>query len=490
MKISGIMIIMLSVMNVMAQVNFEKTYGTVETEEPNAVIQTQDQGYLVAGYSRIGDGGSMHIYLVKTDELGDTAWTKTFGSTWSQWANNILETGDGYLLAGGAVISTGPARSAIYLVKIDNQGDTLWTKKIGGDEAEYVEDIKPTFDGGYIICGYADEDYYACYYLAKTTANGELSWSKNYGCTARVDLRAQSVQQTADSGYIMAGYGDDYTYGDGTGYMYLVKTDSTGDTLWTKRYNWASYEIAFSVQELPEGGYIIGGYTSSFGAGASDFLLMKTDEQGDSLWMKTYGGTADERAFTIQTTADGGYALSGYTDTYGAGFFDFYLVKTDGDGDTLWTRTYGGTNQEMADDMELTDDGGFVLTGYTHSFGAGSRPDIYLVKTDANGLITSLPDDQNYQIADFRLFQNYPNPFNPVTTISYVLNKATDVNLSIYDTAGRLVNTLVNTKQAPGFKSIQWSGTDFRGTRVSSGIYICALKANNFKESLKMVLLK
>ncbi len=490
MKILGMLIIIFSVMNAMAQVTFEKTYGTAETEEANAVIQTQDQGYLVAGYSRIGDGGAMHIYLVKTDEQGDTAWTKTYNSTWSQWANDILETGDGYLLAGGAVISTGPAESAIYLVKIDNQGDTLWTEKIGGTQDEYVEDIQPTFDGGYILCGYADEDYYACYNLVKTTVDGELSWSKKYGCTSRVELRAQSVQQTADSGYIMAGYADDYTYGDGTGYMYLVKTDSIGDTLWTKKYDWSSYEIAYSVHELPEGGYIIGGYTSSFGAGASDFLLMKTDELGDSLWMRTYGGTADERAFSAQITADGGYALSGYTHTYGAGFFDFYLLKTDSKGDTMWTRTYGGTNQEMANDMEQTTDGGYVLTGYTYSFGAGSRPNFYLVKTDASGLITSLSDPIDQPVADFHLYQNYPNPFNPVTTIAYVLNKTTDINLSIYDTEGRLVNTLISSKQSPGYKTISWSGIDNKGNKVSSGIYFCVLKGNGFHESLKMILLK
>jgi hypothetical protein len=192
----------------------------------------------------------------------------------------------------------------------------------------------------------------------------------------------------------------------------------------------------------------------------------------------------------IQITTDGGYALSGYTYTYGAGFFDFYLVKTDGNGDTLWTRTYGGTSQEMADDMELTDDGGFVLTGYTYSFGAGSRPDIYLVKTDGNGLITALPGQPDNQVSDFHLFQNYPNPFNPVTTISYALNKATDVNMSIYYTAGKLVNKLISTRQSAGYKSVRWAGINNNGNKVSSGIYICVLNAGNFKESLKIVLLK
>jgi hypothetical protein len=490
MKIFGMLIIIFSVMNAMAQFTFERTYGTIETEEPNAVLQTQDDGYLVAGYSRIGDGGSMRVYFIKTDELGDTVWTKTYIGTWSQWIESVLETADGYLLAGGKVISTGPAKSAIYLMKTDKMGDTLWTKTIGGDEGEYVVDIQQTSDGGYIIGGYADQDYYACYYLAKITAAGDLGWAKKYGCTDRVELRAQAVQQTADSGYILAGYGDDYTYEDGTGYMYLVKTDSIGDTLWTKRYDWSSYEIAYSIREIPNSGYIIGGYTSSFGTSESDFLLMKIDQQGDSLWLKTYGGVLQDRAFTVKMTGDGGFAMSGYTSSYGAGSNDFYLIRTDSNGDTLWTRTYGGDWQEMADDMEQTADGGFIMTGYTYSFDAGSRPNVYLVKTDANGLITSISDPANQPVADFQLYQNYPNPFNPVTTISYILNKAADVNLSIYDVEGRLINTLINSKQAPGYQSIQWSGIDKNGNQLSSGIYFCAIKINNFNQSLKMILLK
>jgi len=486
MKIFTVLILMILVMNTAAQITFEKTYGTIETEETNAVIQTQDHGYLLAGYNQIGSNSS-HPYLVKTDEQGDTIWTKTYSSQWSSGADAVVETSDGYVFTGYKVVTLAPSKFAIQLVKIDKQGDTLWTKIIPNSNEAWAEDIRITRDGGFIICGYEEVNYYNCYHLVKVSSTGDTVWTRRYNWVQSIESQAKQVLQTADGGYIMIGNVDDYTYLDGTGFISLVRTDSVGNMLWTKNYDWSGWDLAYSIAQTNNGGYIVGGFTWSQGAGKYDMYLMRTDEQGDSLWLKTYGGVEYDRGYAVQAMADGGFVFAGQTNSYGSGDDDFYLVRTDSIGDTLWTRTIGGWNREDAYDLELTADGGYVLAGNILD---GSRTSMHLVKTDANGLITSIHNPANQSPADFHLFHNYPNPFNPATTISYILNKTTDVSLSIYDTAGRLVNILVNTKQAPGFKSIQWSGIDFRGTKVSSGIYICVLKANNFKQSLKMVLLK
>jgi hypothetical protein len=489
-KIATLIFVIVAVMNATAQFNFERTYGTIETEEPNAVHQTTGNGYIIAGYQQIGSNSS-DVYFIKTDEYGDTVWTRTYSRTWSDVGESVIETSDGYVLVGFTVMQTGPSVSNIYLIKTDFDGDTVWTNTIGEADDELAADIRQTADGGFVICGNIDDKWgNVAYYLVKTNSEGDSVWSKKYGLASVEKAYAKSVQQTSDKGYIIAGHVDDYTYGTGTGYIYIVKTDSIGDTLWTKKYDWPGYDQAYSIDIVPEGGYIIGGYTSSFGAGASDFLLLKIDEQGDSLWLKTYGGIANERAFTMHITADGGYALSGYTQSYGAGFFDFYLVKTDGNGDTVWTRTYGDTHQEMAYDMEQTSDGGFVLTGYTYSFSAGSRPDIYLVKTDANGLITSISDPENRPVSGYHLNQNYPNPFNPLTTITYIIDSETDVNLSVYNIEGRLIRTLVAERQSAGSKSISWSGRDQSGNPAASGIYFAVFKTHTYSSSIKMILLR
>jgi hypothetical protein len=143
------------------------------------------------------------------------------------------------------------------------------------------------------------------------------------------------------------------------------------------------------VQQTSDGGYIVAGYTYSFGAGGYDILLIKTDANGDVEWAKTYGGTSDnDYAYSVQQTSDGGYILAGYTASFGAGDLDIFLIKTDANGNIQWAKTYGGTNEDRAYSVQQTSDAGYIVAGYTSSFGAGGY-DIFLIKTDANGNIGS-----------------------------------------------------------------------------------------------------
>ena len=152
------------------------------------------------------------------------------------------------------------------------------------------------------------------------------------------------------------------------------------DTLWTRTYGGSNHDYARSVQQTPDGGYIVAGYTASFGAGGSDFYLVKINSQGDTLWTRTYGGSNGEEARSVQQTADGGYIVAGYTWSFGAGEYDFYLVRTNSQGSPLWTRTYGGSSYDYATSVQQTADGGYIVAGWTESFGAGNM-DFYLVKT-------------------------------------------------------------------------------------------------------------
>jgi len=191
-----------------------------------------------------------------------------------------------------------------------------------------------------------------------------------------------SVVQTFDKGYVVAGTTS--SFGSGSTDAYLLKTDSLGNFQWHKTFGWINIDQFYAVQETADSGLIMAGYTNSFGVGGYDMYVVKTDKVGNIDWWKTYGGSNWDFAYSISKTTDGGYILTGGTYSYGNGDEDIYLVRINSVGDTLWTKTFGGTQQDEAKSAIQTTDGGFILTGFTKSFG-DLDGDVYTIKTDMNG---------------------------------------------------------------------------------------------------------
>ena len=196
-----------------------------------------------------------------------------------------------------------------------------------------------------------------------------------------------SVQQTSDGGYIMVGYIHLGVTGDTTN-VYLIKTNSYGDTLWTRTYGGNYESEGYCVQQTTDGGYIIAGETQDFGAGSYDVYLIKTKSTGDTLWTRTYGGPGADLGYTVRQTIDGGYIIAGHTNEFGTPFngWNTYLVKTDHNGDLLWTKSYGNGAmfQEFGDYVQQTTDGGYIIGG-TASDTLSATANILLMKTDSLG---------------------------------------------------------------------------------------------------------
>jgi len=461
-----------------AQTTFQRTYGGTSGDEGFSVQQTSDGGYIIAGRTYSVGAGSFDMYLIKTNSSGDTLWTRTYGGTSGEEGFSVQQTTDGGYIVAGITDSLGSGRD-VYLIKTDSSGDTLWTRTYGGTNGEDCYSVQQTSDGGYIVAGYTESfGANGDVYLVKTNSTGDTLWTRTYGGTA--PDYGTSVQQTTDGGYIFTG--DTHSFGAG-GDVYLVKTNSSGDTLWTRTYGGTAYEWGNSVRQTSDGGYIVAGYTSSFGAGLGDAYLIKTNSSGDTLWTRTYGGTNREAGYSVQQTSDGGYIVAGYTESFGSGSLDAYLIKTNSSGDTLWTRTYGGTSVEVGYSVQQTSDGGYIVAGNTYSFGAGSF-DVYLIKTLGDGTV-SVRDDRSGMPTGFVLLQNYPNPFNPATVIRYQIPVRSRVSVNVYDVLGRNVATLVDEVQEVGYKSIEW---DARG--IASGVYFYRLQAGAFTESKKLILLR
>ncbi|MCH2023262.1 MAG: hypothetical protein MK207_12355, partial [Saprospiraceae bacterium] len=211
--------------------------------------------------------------------------------------------------------------------------------------------------------------------------NVSNTWTKIIGV---VDNEGgNSVQQTTDGGYIITGKNESYYFGISD--VYLIKTDNNGGHQWSKTFGGYSYDEGTSVQLTTDGGYIITGYTNSFGNGGSDVYLIKTDNNGGQKWSRNFGGTGSENGQSVQQTTDAGYIITGSTNSFGNGGSDVYLIKTDDLGIEQWTKTYGGIGYDIGRSVQQTTDGGCIITGSTNSFGNGGS-DVYLIKTDDNGV--------------------------------------------------------------------------------------------------------
>lgn len=362
------------------QLMFQSNIGMFDEQYGRYGQQTSDGGYVIAGSTKnVSDVSS---YLVKTDSSGAITWTKVFEGGAEDRSTFVQQTSDGgYILCGYSYSFTNGLTDA-HIIKTKDDGDTLWSKHFGGSSYDGASSIRQTSDGGYIATGNVNSfgAGNSDAYLLKLDSNGNTLWAKGYGGTG-VDYGA-SVQQTSDGGFIVAGYTN--SFGAGGYDVLLIKTSSAGDTLWSKTYGGSSDEYSSSVQQTGDGGYIIAGNTGGFGAGDADVYLIRTNSGGDNLWTKTYGGPAVDAASSVQQTEDAGFIIAGYTISFGGGMEDVYVIRTDSNGDTLWTRASGGTNSDYATAGMATADGGYVVIGTLGSFGVG-YPDVYLIKTDANG---------------------------------------------------------------------------------------------------------
>jgi hypothetical protein len=448
-----------------------RTYGGLNVDQANSIQNTTDGGFVVAGLTRPLGADYDDFYVVKINGQGDTLWTRTYGGTGDDKAYSIQQTTDSGYVVAGVTNSFGAGGYDFYVVKTNAQGDTLWTRTYGGTGDDEAYSIQRTWDSGFVVAGYSasygagDPDFYA----VKINSQGDTLWTRTYGGD-----KAYCVQPTADGGFVIAGNG-----GAWNANFYAVKTDAQGDTLWTRTYGeWYDYLLegrAYSVQGTEDHGFVIAGPMQY---GNRSFYVVKTDEQGDTLWTHTY--TEGHDIHSILQTSDGGFVVAGYTWSIGAGNYDAYVRKLSGQGDQLWRRTYGTSGWECANSMQLTSDGGFVLAGWAFSYGAGLY-DFYVVKT---GPAVSADDQVMLQPSSYSL-SSFPNPFNSSTTIAYDLPKAGHVSLRVFDLLGREVTLLKD-----GFVEAGTHRVTFDGSGLASGIYFAWLDAGHLTQTKKLMLLK
>jgi ABC-type transport system substrate-binding protein len=358
---------------------WNKTYGGADRDEASSVVQTSDGGYAIAGSTNSFGAGGADFWLVKTDSAGNMEWNKTYGGTNPESLYSVVQTGDGGYAIAGETQSFGEGLD-FWLVKTDSNGNAQWNRTYGGTGAQQpFSGAIQTGDGGYAIAGSTNSFGAggADFWLVKTDSAGNMEWNKTYGGTNHEI--ALSMIQTGYGGYAMVGVTGDPMWGPLD--IWLVKTDSAGNMEWNKTYEESGFEYAYSVVQTGDGGYAIAGSTVCAGP-QTDSLLIKTDSNGNAQWNRTYGGSDDDSADSLIQTSDGGYAIAGSTNSFGAGGADFWLVKTDSAGNMEWNKTYGGTNSDSASSVVQTVvDGKYTLAGDTYSYGAGGS-DFWLIRAE------------------------------------------------------------------------------------------------------------
>jgi hypothetical protein len=362
------------------------TFGGSSYDYGFSVQQTTDGGFIIVGVTSSFGVGSADVYLIKTDASGNQLWQKTFGGSNSDWGHSVQQTSDGGFIIAGHTSSFGAGFSDVYLIKTDASGDQQWQKTFGGDGYEAGNYVQQTSDGGYIIAGSINEfsSSDSSVYLIKADGYGSKMLEK-----VLLGKGARSIQQTLDGGYIISEGLATSAIG-GRDSIHIIKTDGNGAMEWWKTFRGSGIDFGSgaSVKQTIDGGYIIGGIAAGFGATVTgsffDIYLIKTDISGNISYQRSYGGNLAEHCNSLQQTTDGGYVIAGDTYSFGAGSSDVYLVKTDGNGNQLWQKTFGGSNPDYGYSVQQTSDGGYIIAGFTHSFGAGSG-DVFLIKTDANG---------------------------------------------------------------------------------------------------------
>ena len=302
-----------------------RTFGGQLNEGGWSVRQTTDGGYVVVANADSSGSRPNGIWLIKTDANGDTLWTRTYAGL--NGANMVEQTADAGHIITGNTSYFGPSGADVYLIKTDAGGETLWTRVYGGARDDVGNSVQQTTDGGYVVAGTTksfgagSQDIW----LIKTDSMGDTLWTRTFGGDS-FDF-AGSAQQTADGGYFVAG--TVMTPSDSPK-VYIIKTDAVGDTQWTRMIGGPGWTGGCSGGLTRDGGYIVVG---GCGFGLPDVYLVRTDSNGDTLWTRSFGGPDFDMGYQVQQTTDGGYVIVGQTYSFGAGAPDFYLIKTDSAGE-------------------------------------------------------------------------------------------------------------------------------------------------------------
>jgi len=373
--------------------NFTVTYGGRGFEAAQDIINVSTGGFLVAGRTASSTGGT-DMYLLKLNGQGQLEWEQKIGEDESDEAAEIIEAENGtFIIVGNSdSYGGGPGLKDMWAVKVDAQGNEVWNKTYGTDTSiDEARGIAPAHDGGYVIIGHtlSLEQESSDVMLIKIDSNGEKIWEKTFGGD-KSEEGADVVQ--VEDGYTVLGHTE--SLGKGKWDIWLFHVDKEGNQMWEKTFGGGDNEMGNALTTLSDGSYVIAGYTYSFAVASLDAWVIKTDQFGEQIWAKVFGGLSTDEAFDVIETKDGNILAAGYTQVYTADQdgnntstegYNVFLVKIDGSGKEIWQSSLGDNSEQRAFGVVETPDEGIVTVGLTNSE-ENNGYDVLVMKVSKSGL--------------------------------------------------------------------------------------------------------
>ena len=389
--IALIFLSVLNLINIYGQFNFQHLIGGADNDRAQTIFSTFDNGFIVNGASFSFGIGDVDATLFKTDNQGQIIWSFAYGTPVYDNSEYAIETSDHNIVCAGRSNLQAGSPTAAIIFKSDPSGQLLWSKSYGGTANDDIVQIIETSDNGYAAIGFSESlsSGSSDILFIRTDINGDTIFTRSYGTIEDED--GSNIIQLPDGGFIITGRQITYPGGKQESDGLLLRTDASGNLLWTKMYGDSLWEELTAVKLLPDNGYIISGSTSTFGAGNYDILLMKTDSSGSVQWSKTFGKSWTDAGYDIYINPDFSFVISGYTESLGYGHrfgtdsSNIFLLKTNENGDLLWMETYGDGLQDEAFRSAKASDGGYLIAGFTNNYHLNDSSQMIFIKTDSLG---------------------------------------------------------------------------------------------------------
>jgi len=462
---------------------WERLYLQTDMEEASTLQQTPDGGFMMAGTVEFG-GDSSVAFVRKTDAHGLEQWQRRYSWDTNTWCKEAIVTRDSaYVLMGDQFYHD----QSTFVAKLNAMGDTLWKRNIRSASTFYTDFVGGLIEtaNGFILGGQGSEASQSGAVWLLLDDSGNIAHRGFFGGRYMMGLETSVITEIASVGngdYLLAGWcqpwrSDTFDLPDEG---LLIRINTAGDTLWTRRFRAGSDPVEFhAICRTADGNFICGGPRNE-----GWIYLVKVNAQGDLLWARTLPPYSEGDAFlSLSSTTDGGCAAVAQTRSE-MGNDQAYLLRMSAEGDTLWHRCWGDSGRWRGDGLQVRPNGEYAVLAHVELYGP-TYSDISFLTLMAADTASGVDPNDHPLVGSFGLMQNYPNPFNPSTEIAFELPRSMNATLKVFDVLGKEVAVLEDGRLGAGEHVVS-----FDGSRLASGVYFCRLAAGENVQTRKMLLLK